>query len=156
MFVNLKQWHKGTSRNSNIIWDAVKAGITNPRDLTVEKCMAGILACKRQLLDLEAKADQLRQEHLGNRYESVRTLTNPQRRKEIEEIIRHKEQKDSWLHIKWATGDPRTGATQKVQKYVDGMKVDVLEASEMNKEIQEVTEKQFDLAHSVAITRSSL
>ncbi len=36
------------------------------------------------------------------------------------------------------------------------MKVDVLEALEMNKEIQEVTEKQFDLAHSAAITRSSL
>ncbi len=50
-------------------------------------------------------------------------------------------------------GDPRTGATQKVQKFVDGIMVDVLEASE---EIQGVTEKRFDLAHSAAITRSSL
>jgi hypothetical protein len=58
-FVNLKQWHEGKSRNSNIIQDAVKVGITNPRDLTVEECAAGIAACKRQLLDLEAKADQL-------------------------------------------------------------------------------------------------
>ncbi len=155
-FVNLKQWHERKSRNSNIIQDAVKAGITNPRDLTVEKCVAGIAACKRQLLDLEAKADQLQQEHLGNRYKSAHTLANPQCHKEIEEIIRRKEQKDSWSRIKWATGDPRTGATQKVQKYVNGVKVDVLEALEMNKEIQEVTEKQFDLAHSAAITRSSL
>ncbi len=53
-------------------------------------------------------------------------------------------------------GDPRTGAIQKVQKFVDGVKVDVYEALEMNKEIQEVTEKQFDLAHSAAITRSTL
>jgi len=90
---------------------------------------------------LEAKADQLQQEHLGNRYESARTLANPQRRKEIEENIRSEEQKDSWSCIKRATGDPRTGATQKVQKYVNGVKVDVLEALEMNKEIQEVTEK---------------
>jgi hypothetical protein len=127
-FVNLKQWHKGKSRNSNITRDTVKAGITNPRDLTVEKCAAGIAVCKRQLLDLEAKADQLQQEHLGNRYESARTLANPQCRKEIEEIIRRKEQKDSWLSIKRAMGDPMTGATQKVQKYVDGVKVDVLEA----------------------------
>ena len=70
-YVNLKQWHKGKSKNSHIIQDAIKAGITNPRDLTVEKSTAGIAACKRQLLDLEAKADQLRQEHLGNRYELV-------------------------------------------------------------------------------------
>jgi hypothetical protein len=57
-FVNLKQRHNGKSRNSNIIWDTVKVGITNPRDLTVEKCAAGIAASKRQLLDLEAKADR--------------------------------------------------------------------------------------------------
>jgi hypothetical protein len=34
-FINLKKWHEGKSRNSNFIWDAVKVGITNPRDLTV-------------------------------------------------------------------------------------------------------------------------
>jgi hypothetical protein len=77
---------------------------------------------------LEAKADQLRQEHLGNRYESARTLANPQRRKEIEENIRSEEQKDSWSRIKQAMGGTRTGATQKVQKYVNGVKVDVLES----------------------------
>ncbi len=60
------------------------------------------------------------------------------------------------MRIKRTTGDPRTGATQKVQKFVEGVKVDVLEASEMNKEIQEVTEKRFNLAHSTTITRSSL
>jgi hypothetical protein len=135
-FVNLKQWHEGKSRNSNIIRDAIKAGITNSRDLTVEKCTAGIAACKRQLLDLEAMADQLQQEHLGNRYKSACTLADPQRCKEILEIIKQEEHKDSWSRIKRAMGNPRTGATQKVQKYVDGVKVDILEASEMNKEIE--------------------
>ncbi len=86
----------------------------------------------------------------------ARVLANPQRPKEILEIIEQEEQKDSWSRIKRATGNPRTGATQMVQKFVDSIKVDVLEASEMNKEIQEVTEKRFDLAHSAAITRSSL
>ncbi len=93
---------------------------------------------------------------MGNRYKLARVLANPQRRKEILEIIKQEEQKDSWTRIKWATSNPRTGDTQKVQKFVDSVKVDVLEASEMNKEIQEVTEKRFDLAHSAAITRSSL
>ena len=79
----------------------------------------------------------------------------PNATNKILEIIEQEEQKDSWSRIKRATGDPRTGATQKVQKFVDGVKVDVLEASEMNKEIQEVTEKRFNLAHSAAITRSS-
>ncbi len=83
-------------------------------------------------------------------------MANPQRRKEILEIIEQEEQKDIWSHIKWATGNPRTGATQKVQKFIDSVKVDVLEALEMNKEIQEVTEKRFNVAHSAGITRSSL
>ena len=80
----------------------------------------------------------------------------PNATNKILEIIEQEEQKDSWSRIKRATGNPRTGATQKVQKFADGVKVDVLEALEMNKEIQEVTEKQFDLAHSTGITRSSL
>jgi hypothetical protein len=78
-------------------------------------CTAGIAACKRQLQDLEAKADQLQQEHLGNRYKSAHTLANLQRHKDILEIIKQEEQKDSWSGIKRARGNPRTGATQKVQ-----------------------------------------
>ena len=48
------------------------------------------------------------------------------------------------------------GATQKVQKKVDGVVIDVVEASSMNTEIQCTTKKQFDLAKSTPATRSSL
>jgi hypothetical protein len=48
------------------------------------------------------------------------------------------------------------GATPKVQKYVDGKLVNVLEATKMNKEIQIKMEIRFEFAHSTAITRSSL
>jgi hypothetical protein len=118
--------------------------------------VAGIAACKRQLQELESKAAQQRRDHLGNQYKLALTLKNPQQCKEIKEIIKREEQRNSWACIKQATGDPRIRATQKVQKFIDREVVDVLEASEMNKEIQQVTEKRFDLAHSAAITRSSL
>jgi hypothetical protein len=48
------------------------------------------------------------------------------------------------------------GATQKVQKKVDGVVIDVVEASSMNMEMQRTTKKQFDLAKSAPATRSSL
>jgi hypothetical protein len=53
-------------------------------------------------------------------------------------------------------GDPRMGATQKNQKKVDGVVIDVVEASSMNTMIQCTTEKQFNLAKSAPATRSSL
>ncbi len=48
------------------------------------------------------------------------------------------------------------GATPKVQEYVGGKLVNVLEATEMNREIQLKMEMRFNLAHSAATTRSSL
>jgi hypothetical protein len=48
------------------------------------------------------------------------------------------------------------GATPKVQKKVDGVVIDVVEAFSMNTEIQCTTEKQFNLAKSAPATSSSL
>ncbi len=51
---------------------------------------------------------------------------------------------------KKATGDPQMGATNLVQQMEDNSVVDILKASAMNKEIQKVTEKWFDLAQKRA------
>ncbi len=60
------------------------------------------------------------------------------------------------MKIQHTTGAPRLGTTPKVQTIVEGKIVDVLEAAEMNKEIQVKTKMRFDLAHSAAVTRLSL
>jgi hypothetical protein len=155
-FVNLQCWHEKKITNSHIIRDAYKAGIPNPTQLTVAKCIAGAAACRRRLKELEARADQLQWEHLGTRYKLARTLKNPKRRKEIETAIKQEDLQHSWLVIQHATGEPRMGATPKVQIYVDRKLVSILKATEMNREIQIKIEMRFNLAHSTEITRSSL
>jgi hypothetical protein len=72
------------------------------------------------------------------------------------QVIRREEQKDDWNWIQRATGEPRLGATQKVQRIENGEVIDFVIASEMNREVHIVTEQWFDLAKSAPIQSSSL
>jgi hypothetical protein len=72
------------------------------------------------------------------------------------QIIRQEEQKDNWNWIQCAMGEPRLRATPKVQRLENGEVTDIVIASEMNREVQIVTEQQFDLAKSAPIQLSSL
>jgi hypothetical protein len=101
-------------------------------------------------------ADQLQWEHLGTRYELARTLKNPKRRRAIEAVMKQEDLQHSWSATQRATGEQRMGATLIVQKYVHRKFVNVLEATEMNREVKIKMEMRFNLAHSAAITRSSL
>jgi hypothetical protein len=74
----------------------------------------------------------------------------------MKEIIKWEDQCNGWQRIKWATGDPCTGATNLVQHKEGGKIVDVVEANAMNMEIQRVTEMMFELANSTPIQKSSL
>jgi hypothetical protein len=72
------------------------------------------------------------------------------------DIIKREERWDKWRRIKQGTGKPRTGATNLVQRMEGNVVVDILETSAMNKEIQTVMEKRFDLAQRAPATSSSL
>ncbi len=62
-----------------------------------------------------------------------------------------------WVEaINQVTGDPRMGATNLVQCMEGNTVIDIVEAGAMNKEIQRVTERSFDLAQSAPVTKSSL
>jgi hypothetical protein len=135
-FVNLKAWLEKKTSNSHITCDAHKAGIPQPRLRLIADFIAGIVACKRKLKEMQPQAEQLRREHLGNQYELANSLKEEGLQKEIQQIIKREETKSTWSRIKRATGEPRTGATPKVQKMVDGVVVDVVEALSMNLEIQ--------------------
>ncbi len=50
--------------------------------------------------------------------------------------------------IKQETGDPQTGATNLMQQMECNSVVNILKALAMNKEIQKVMEKRFDLAQA--------
>jgi len=61
-----------------------------------------------------------------------------------------------WRRINRALDKPSLGAIPFVQRLEKGLVVDVTAMDEMNREIQTVTEKRFDLSMSAPITMSSL
>jgi hypothetical protein len=156
-YTNLVAWHKkGGGSGGNVFRVALRAGIECPRSLTLSKCLAGIKACKQLMAEQEEKAGLLRRKHLQNRYKLASDLKDPAKCEQIKRIIIREEQRDQWAHIKQGTGEPRNGATNLVQRMEGENIVDILEVSAMNREIQQVTEKRFDLARSAPITNSSL
>jgi hypothetical protein len=69
-YVNLVAWHeKEKSSGDNIFKKAWKAGINNPRALTLQECLAGIKTCKQLMKEQADQAKQLQREHLRNRYD---------------------------------------------------------------------------------------
>ncbi len=52
--------------SSHIICNTHKVGIPQKQLRTIEDCMAGIAACKRQLKEMESQVEQYQQEHLEN------------------------------------------------------------------------------------------
>jgi hypothetical protein len=156
-YVNLVAWHKkGKSSGGNVFKKAWKAGIENPRALTLQECLAGVKTCKQLMKEQVDQAKQLQCEHLRNRYVLASDLTDTIECTKIMDIIKQEEQRDEWRRINQATGDPQTGATNLVQQMEGNRVVDILEASVMTREIQVVTEKRFDLAQSAPATSSSL
>ena len=148
-YANLQRYLEGRSKNSNIITSATKAGIENPRNMSVAKCIAGVTACRRKMKDLEKKADNLRREHLRDRLLLADKKGDVKRKKEIQQIMNNKRSKDEWRRIKHGIGKPNVGAITKIQKQVDGVVVDITDVDRMNKEIQ-------DTARDRLIQKSSL
>jgi hypothetical protein len=155
-YVNLKTWHKGKSTNSHIIRAARRAGIQSPRTLPAAQCAAGAAACRRHLKEHELVAKNLRRVHLHNRYKLASNLKDSHKKQEIMQVIRREEQKDDWNQIQHTMGEPRLGATPKVQRIENSEVIDIVIASEMNREVQIVMEQQFNLAKSAPIQSSSL
>jgi hypothetical protein len=116
-YINMEAWHKGDKKsNGNVFRAVARAGINRPKTLTAEECTAGAAACRKLIKENASKASHQRREHLHNRYELASDLENLAKCIKIKEIIKHEEQQDEWRRIKRATGDPRTGATNLVQR----------------------------------------
>jgi hypothetical protein len=157
-FVKLVAWHKSGKplEGKHGFRAAARAGIKNAKELTISECARGATACRKLLKEQESQAGHLRQEHLSNRYELASDLKDKAKCAKIKEIIKREEQQDGWRIINRATGDPRTGATNLVQRMEGDVVVNIVEANAMNSEIQRVTERKFDLARSAPVTTSSL
>jgi hypothetical protein len=143
-------------RSSNIIWQAIKAGISQPRLLLPDQCLDGIEACSRMLKGLQTHPHCLRKVHLRNCLIQAQDGSDKERYKGILRMIECKEQKSIWKQINRVTDNPRLGAIPLVQRMNETEVVDIVETKEMNAEIQRVTEQRFDLSIGASITMSSL
>ncbi len=141
---------------SNIIWQALKAGIPWPCLLSPDQCLDGIEVCSRKLKGLQTHAHGLRKVHLRNCLVQAQDNGDKERYKGILRTIERKEQKLIWRQINRATNNPRLGAIPLVQQMEGTEVVDIVETKEMNAEIQQVMEQRFDLSMSASITMLSL
>jgi hypothetical protein len=153
----MEAWHKGDkTRNGNVFRVAARAGLKNPKSLTAKECSARAAVCRKLIKEKGSEAHQLHRTHLYHRIELASDLRDCAKSAKIKEIIKREEQRDGWRRIKWATGDPQTGATNLVQRKEGDKIVNILEAHAMNTEIQRVTEMRFELANSAPIQKSPL
>ncbi len=157
-YVNMVAWHKKGKplEGRHVFRAAARAGIENPKKLTSAECASKAAACRKLLEEQESQAGHFRQEHLSNRYELASDLKDVAKCTKIKEIIKREEQRDGWRRINRVTGDPWTGATNLVQRMEGNVVVKIVEAGSMNKEIQRVTKRRFDLSQSALVTTSSL
>ena len=140
----------------NILRFATECGIPDPKSLTEDQIRDGITFCKRRIKQLKKSAKGLRRVHLRDRLVEAQQLKNEKRVKGIRQTINREEKKHVWRAIGIVTDEPSLGATSKVQRLENGVLVDITDKEEMEKEIQEVTEKRFDLAHSAPVSMSVL
>ena len=98
----------------------------------------------------------LRKVHLRDSYICAQESGDDSKCKDILRIIGREEQKSMWRRINRALDKPSLGAIPFVQRLENGLVVDATATNEMNREIQTVTEKRFDLSMSAPITMSSL
>ena len=155
-YSDLAKWATGKTTNSNIISTALRRGIPNPRQMTFDQCRAGAEACNERIRQGNEEALQYRREFLRDRLARTADINDKEKHAKLLAIIQREKVKDDWRRIKQATGKPITGAIQSIQKVVNGITVDVTDGIEMNTEIQNVTERRFDLARSAPVMTSSL
>jgi hypothetical protein len=152
----LARFQKKALRTSNIIRQAMKAGIPQPRLLSSNQCLDGIEICTRKLKGLQSQAHGLRRVHLHDRLIQAQDEGDVTRYKGILRTIEREEQKSIWKRINRAIDDPRLGAIPFVQRMEGYSIVDITNTKEMNAEIQQVTEQRFNLSMNAPIMVSSL
>jgi hypothetical protein len=145
-----------TVQHSNIVHDALKAGIPMPQLLTKQQCLNSIEACSRKLSTLRSQAGGLHQVHLRDCLIHAKSSGDEDKCKGILQTITRKEQILIWQQINSAIDEPSLGAVLFVQSMEHGEVVDIYKTKAMNLQIQVTTEQRFDLSMSAPITMTSL
>jgi hypothetical protein len=134
---------KGCDRpvqKSNVVRNALKAGILTPCTLTKQQCLGRAEACSRRLASFCGQAGGLRKVHLWDCLICAKSSGDDDRCKGILQTIEREEKKSIWRQINRAIDNPSLGAVPLVQRMEHGGVVDIYETEAMNCKIQVTTE----------------
>jgi hypothetical protein len=154
-----QEFTKGCDRpvqRSNVVRNALKAGIPTPQLLMKQQCLDGEEACSCKLSTLQGQAGGLRQVHLWDCLIHAKSSGDEDKCKGILQTTEREEQKSIWQQINRAVIDLLLSAVPFVQRMEQGEVVDIYETEAMNLEIQVTTERRFNLSMSAPITMTSL
>jgi hypothetical protein len=141
---------------SNVVKQALKAGIPTPRLLTQLQCLDGVEACTRRMKVLKGQAGGLRWINLRDCLIQAKDTGDELQCTGLLRRIEWEKKKGIWHRFNRVIDYPSLGAVPFVQRMESDQVIDIYKAEEMNREIQVTTEKCFDLLMSTPITMSSL
>jgi len=153
----LIKWKTGNSCNSsNIIRTALRRGISNPRQLSLEQMQLNERYSKARRRLLKDTAPQLRKEHLRSQLLSAERKQDEEQRKRIQAKIHRETSKKMWYFINRSQKDPRCGAFHFVQRVVDNVVQELTTQTSTEDYIFEETEMRFKLAAQALISSTKL
>jgi hypothetical protein len=133
---------------SNVVKQALKAGIPTPRLLTLLQCLDGVKACTRRMEVVKGQAGGLWWVHLRDCLIRAKDAGN---KIQCTCILR-----SIWHRINRVIDHPSFGVVPFVQKMENGQVIAIYKVEEMNREVQVMMEKCFDLLMSAPVMMTSL
>jgi hypothetical protein len=118
---------------SNVVKQALKAGVPTPRLLTLLQCLDRVEACTRRMKVPNGQAGGLWWVHLRDCLIRAKDACNELQCTGILRTIEWEEKKSIWRRINWATDDPSLGAVPFVQRMENGQVIDIYEEEKMKR-----------------------
>ena len=153
----LIRWKTGCPCNSsNIIRTALRRGVENPREMTLDAMRQSEKYCKARRTNLRETAPELRRDFLRNQLVSAENRRDVEAARKVKSKMLREGSKKMWYFINRSQKDKRCSAFHFVQTEVDGQIYETSTQYETESSIFEEIETRFQLACEAPISRTKL
>ena len=154
----LVRWKKGNSGNvSNIMRTALRRGIDNPREMSLQEMENAVLYCQGRKRLLKETAPSIRREEQRNKLLEAEAAKKTTRAKKIRANINREGNRKMWYFINRSQKDPRSGAPHIVQRETPlGGTEDSTCKEDTEGFIFDTIEYRFQLANDAPISKTML
>lgn len=153
----LIRWKTGCPCNrSNIIRTALRRGIENPREMTLDAMRQSEKYCKARRTNLRETAPELRRDFLRNELVRAENRRDVEAARKVKSKMLREGSKKMWYFINRSQKDKRCSAFHFVQTEIDGQIYETSSQYETESSIFEEIETRFQLACEAPISRTRL